>query len=91
MMVVEVIVVGGGGGGNVMKRCLELKKNTPPLVGHVTAKSLHNLISTCATKKRTLPHLHPRGGSHMNYGVDTSIEQLYINIKQAKSIKSIAL
>lgn len=31
-----------GGGGNVMKRCLELKKNFSPLVGHVTAKTLHN-------------------------------------------------
>ena len=34
-------------------------------------------------------------GSHMDYRVDTSIEQLfyilYINIKQAKSIKSITL
>lgn len=58
---VEVIVVGGGGGGNVMKRCLELekKKKIQPLWGHVTAKSLHNSFSTCATQKRTLPHLHP--------------------------------
>ena len=44
-----------------MKRCLGVeKKNYSPLVGHVTAKSLHNSFSTCATKKRTpLPHLHP--------------------------------